>query len=97
MIMFKTDKPREGIGIMAAGYEGRAADGRSWRDLHYALAGKQTVGVAGASPGYLASPKFLRAHGGWKSVVWVSPKIAAIMGDRLPEGIEVGPEVAPAG
>ena len=75
---------------MDRGFEGRAADGRTWPDLHYSLAGKQAPGIAGAVPGYLSSPKFLKAHGGWKSVVWVSPKIAEIMGDRLPEGIEVG-------
>ena len=91
LILFTTDAPRPGIGVMAAGYEGRSPDGRSWRDLHYALAGKQTPGVAGASPGYLTSPKFLRAHGGWQSVVWVDPKVAAIMGDVLPKDVEVGP------
>jgi acetyl-CoA decarbonylase/synthase complex subunit beta len=92
MIMFKTDLPRPGIGIMNAGYGGRAPDGRTWRDLHYALAGKQTAGLAGAAPSYLRSPKFLKAHGGWRSVVWVTPKIAAAAGDALPKGVEVGPE-----
>ena len=31
-------------------------------------------------------------HGGWSSVVWVTPKIAAAAGDALPKGVEVGPE-----
>lgn len=93
LIMFKTDQPRPGIGIMKRGYKGRAPDGRAWQDLHYALAGKQTPGMAGASPGYLFSPRFLAAHGGWKSVVWVSPEIAAIMGERLPRGAPIGPRV----
>jgi len=93
LVMFKTDEPRTGIGVMARGYKGPAPDGRSWEDLHYALAGKQTPGIAGASAGYLFSPKFLSAHGGWKSVAWVSPKIAALMGQRLPKGVEIGPEV----
>ena len=91
MIMFKTDLPRPGIGIMNSGYAGRAPDGRTWRDLHYALAGKQTAGLAGAAPPYLHSPKFLKAHGGWGSVVWVTPKIAAAAGETLPQGVEVGP------
>lgn len=82
-----------GIGVMQRGYAGKAPDGRTWEDLHYALAGKQTPGIAGASPGYLRSPKFLAAHGGWESVVWVSPKIAAVMGKELPDSVEVGPEV----
>jgi len=90
LIMFKTDKPRPGIGIMDFGFEGRAPDGRSWRDLHYSLAGKQTPGVAGASPSYLRSEKFLKAHGGWDAVVWVSPRIAEIMGEDLPAGTDVG-------
>jgi acetyl-CoA decarbonylase/synthase complex subunit beta len=90
MIMFKTDRPRPGIGIMAAGHEGRAPDGRSWEDLHYALTGKQTPGMAGAPPSYMFSPKFLQAHQGWKGVVWVCPKTAAIMGDRLPPWVQAG-------
>jgi hypothetical protein len=87
LIMFKTAQPRPGIGIMRRGYKGRAPDGRTWGDLHYALTGKQTPGMAGASPGYLRSEKFLRAHGGWKAVVWVSPEIAGLMGEGLPEHV----------
>jgi len=60
------------------------------RLLHYALTGKQTPGMAGASPPYLFSPKFLQGHGGWKSIVWVSPKIAPIMGKKLPDHVEPG-------
>ncbi len=82
LIMFKTDKPRPGIGIMDREYEGTCPDGRSWKDLHYDLTGKQTPGMAGASPAYLFSPKFLRAMGGWKNVVWVSPGIKE--GGQLP-------------
>jgi len=90
LIMFRTELPRPGIGIMNAGYEGVCPDGRRWDDLHYALAGKQTPGMAGAAPSYLFSAKFLQAHGGWGSVVWVSPGIAKIMGERLPPGGAVG-------
>ncbi len=89
MIMFKTDKPIDGVGIMSAGYEGKCPDGRSWKDLHYALTGKQAPGMAGASPNYLRSKKFLAAHRGWQSIVWVDPKIAAIMGDDLPDHVAV--------
>ena len=89
-IMFKMDAPRPGIGIMGTGYKGWAPDGRAWKDLHYALAGKQTPGMAGASPSYLFSRKFLKAHGGWESVVWVTPHIAEIMGDKLPRHAAIG-------
>ncbi|MBL7199225.1 MAG: hypothetical protein ISS56_03660 [Anaerolineae bacterium] len=90
LVMFKTEQPSPGIGIMHRGCKGRAPDGRTWADLHYALAGKQTPGIAGASPGYLSSAKFLLAHGGWTSVVWVSSRIAAMMGERLPGHVQVG-------
>ncbi len=83
LILFRTAKPQPGIGIMEAGFEGAAPDGRRWDDLHYALGGKQAPGIAGAAPAYLSSDKFLRDHGGWKSVVWVSPKVAELAGDRF--------------
>ena len=85
MILFATDQPRQGIGIMERGYKGRAPDGRTWRDLHYALGGKQARGLTGAALTYLRSHKFLKAHGGWKSVVWVSPKIGALSQKRIAE------------
>jgi hypothetical protein len=90
LIMFETGVPRPGVGIMARGYKGHAPDGRTWQDLHYALAGKQTPGLAGGAPGYLFSERFLAAHGGWASVVWVSPAVATWMGDALPGGVAVG-------
>jgi len=79
LILFKTDLPNPGIGIMERGYKGPAPDGRTWRDLHYALGGKQTAGLAGAAWGYLQSRKFLVAHGGRRNVVWASPKVAALL------------------
>jgi hypothetical protein len=81
-ILFRTVRPKPGIGIMDRGYKGQAPDGRTWRDLHYALGGKQQPGLTGAALTYLRSHKFLAAHGGWESVVWVSPKIAALAGRR---------------
>jgi len=91
-IMFKTNLPRLGIGIMERGYKSSAPDGRNWSDLHYELAGKQTPGVAGGSTEYLFSDKFLKAHKGWQGVVWASPKIAEIAKDFMIEGIQVGSE-----
>jgi hypothetical protein len=89
-IAFKLNAPGTGIGLMDAGYEGQCPDGRSWLDLKYALGGKQCPGMAGFGAGYLRSPKFIQAHGGWDAVVWVSPKIAAIMGEDLPQGMVIG-------
>ena len=90
IIMFKTDQPKPGVGIMAAGYKGTCPDGRTWNDLRYALTGRQTPGMAGAAPAYLKSERFLADHNGWESVIWVCPKIAAIMGENLPSHVETG-------
>ena len=90
LIMFRTELPRAGVAIMGRGFKGKAPDGRTWEDLHYALGGKQAPGIAGASQGYLTSRKFLAAEGGWESVVWVTPDIAKTVGADLPSGIEVG-------
>jgi len=90
LIMFETDRPREGVAVMGRAFKGECPDGRTWQDLHYALGGKQTPGMAGGPPAYLDSPKFLAGHGGWKAVVWVSPDVAEMMGDRLPDGVAVG-------
>ncbi len=90
LILFKTDAPREGIGIMDRRYEGTCSDGRCWKDLYYQLTGKQSPGLTGAVHGYLLSPKFLQGHRGWESVVWVSPQVAEFMGEKLPPGVNVG-------
>ena len=91
LILFKTQLPKPGIGIMDAGYEGAAPDGRRWQDLHHSLAGKQTPGMAGACPAYLSSQKFLQAHGGWSSVVWISrAKIAGMVSAAQQKKIMVG-------
>ena len=90
LILFETQKPRMGIGVMDRKFKGTCPDGRSWKELHYSLGGKQTPGVTGASPNYLFSNKFLQAHNGWDSVVWVSPEIAQLMGDKLPSSVTVG-------
>lgn len=84
MILFGTDRLKAGIGLVGRGFTGRVPDGRNWRDLHYALGGQQTPGLAGAAWSYLHSPKFFAAYGGWKGVVWASPKIAAFTGRIFP-------------
>lgn len=94
LILFKTQLPKPGIGIMDAAYEGVAPDGRRWQDLHYSLAGKQTPGMAGGCPAYLSSEKFLQAHGGWSSIVWISPKIVGMLRTKPPKGIMVGEATA---
>ncbi|MDP2982048.1 MAG: hypothetical protein Q8O92_01800 [Candidatus Latescibacter sp.] len=90
LILFETDKPRKGIGIMDRAFKGACPDGRVWKDLHYALGGKQAPGFAGASYPYLVSKKFLQGDGGWKSVVWVSPNVAKTVDVIIPDTVMVG-------
>lgn len=90
LILFETDMPRQGIGIMDRAFKGACPDGRVWKDLHYALGGKQAPGFAGASYPYLSSKKFLQGDGGWNSVVWVSSNVAKTVGSMLPDTVQVG-------
>ena len=71
-------------------FKGKAPDGRNWRDLHYAIAGKQVPGMVAASFAYLSSPKFLQADGGWKNIIWISPKVAERVKNFKTEDIIVG-------
>ncbi len=97
LIIFRMAQPKAGIGIMARGEEGHTPDDRTWEDLYYNQTGKQTPGSTGATTAYLRSRKFLQAHGGWKGVTWVSPKVAAMMGSDLPDHVEVGDAVGAGG
>ena len=97
LILFRMAQPKVGIGIMARGEEGHAPDGRTWEDLYYNQAGKQTPGSTGATHAYLQSRKFLQSHGGWKGVTWVSPKVATMMGNDLPDHVEVGDTIGARG
>lgn len=90
LIIFRTNEPRKGIGIMDYSFKGKAPDGRNWRDLHYAIAGKQVPGMVAASFAYLSSPKFLQADGGWKNIIWISPKVAERVKNFKTEDIIVG-------
>ena len=95
LILFQTDFPRPGVGVMDRSYEGCCGDGRAWKDLYYQQAGKQSVGTTGAGLEYVRSAKFLQAHGGWDGVVWVSPKVAEFMGEQLPGHVVVGEDSPP--
>jgi len=90
LIMFETDSPRKGIAVMDRAYKEKCPDGRTWKDLHYTVGGKQAPGFAAGSQGYLFSKKFLQGDGGWDGIVWVSPGIAKMMGEKLPESVVVG-------
>ncbi len=97
LIIFRMAQPKGGIGIMARGEESRTPDGRTWEDLYYNQTGKQTPGSTGATTAYLRSRKFLQGHGGWKSVTWVSSKVAEMMGSDLPDHVEVGDAMGAGG
>ncbi len=89
VIIFRMNK---GIGIIDYSFKGQAPDGRNWRDLHYQVGGKQVSGIVTSSFDYLFSPKFLTANGGWRDVIWVSPRVAEKCQQFLHDRIQVGIE-----
>ncbi|MCX7014676.1 MAG: hypothetical protein NTW86_19365 [Candidatus Sumerlaeota bacterium] len=85
---------RQGIGVMERNYKRSAPGGRTWDQLANAAGGKQCPGLAGASPAYLRSPKFLQGDGGHAAIRWLSPKAFKIIQDLLPapSRVEMGEE-----
>lgn len=91
IIIFRMDK---GIGIIDYSFKGQAPDGRSWRDLHYQVGGKQISGIVTSSFDYLFSPKFLAANGSWRDIIWVSPRVAEKAQQFLHDNIQIGIETS---
>lgn len=74
----------DGIGIMSRGFKGTAPNGMTWTKLANMAAGRQTPGIAGFSPDYLRSSKFLQADGCFKRVVWMNSILKKKVEDILP-------------
>jgi len=74
----------DGVGVMTRDFKGAAPDGSTWTALANRAGGKQAPGMAGIGKDYLASPAFLRGHGGLASVVWASATAAAALEPLLP-------------
>jgi len=66
---------KDGFGIVDRQYKFKTPIGLSFDEIERIIVGKQIEGFVGISYSYLKSPKFLKEEGGWKRVVWVSPKV----------------------
>lgn len=85
---------KDGFGIVDRDYKSRTPIGLSFDEIERIIVGKQVEGFVGISYSYLKSPKFLKDEGGWKRIVWVSPKVYDYIKDFVDEqtlkNIEVG-------
>ena len=85
---------KDAFGIVDREYKKKTPVGLTFEEMEKLIAGRQVEGFVGVSFAYLKSPSFLKGEGGWKRVVWVSPKIYEFVRSFLPkellEGIESG-------
>ncbi len=76
----------DGIAIMDRGFKGKSPGDWTWTKLANLVAGGQYQnGAASIATGYLRSPKFLQADGGYSRVVWMSEKLLYFSKDMIPE------------
>ncbi len=78
---------RDGFGIVDRGYRGKTPIGLRFAEIEKLILGTQVEGFVGISFAYMKSKGFLKGEGGWKRVVWVSPKIYEFIKDFLPHNI----------
>ncbi len=85
---------KDAFGIVDREYKKKTPVGLTFEEMEKLIAGRQVEGFVGVSFAYLKSPSFLKGEGGWKRVVWVSPKIyefvRSFLHKELLEGIESG-------
>ena len=76
----------DGIAIMDRGFKGKSPGDWTWTKLANLVAGGQyQKGAASIATGYLRSPKFLQADGGYSRIVWMSEKLLYFSKDMIPE------------
>lgn len=81
-------KTVDGIAIVDRKFEGRVF-GRTVTALRRrAGGGEQKEGYLGTCVDYLKSPKFLKADGGWKRVVWLSSALKEQVSDSIPAEVK---------
>ena len=91
LIMFKTDLPKPGIGIMDASLRrGDRRTGGAGRTCTMRWRASRRRAWRAAVSRTCRARSSCRPTSGWSSVVWVSPKVAGIFGGRPPKGIMVG-------
>lgn len=76
-----------GFGIVDREYKKKTPIGLTFDEMEKIIVGQQVEGFTGISFAYMKSPDFLRGEGGWKRVVWVSPKIYEFIMEFLPDEI----------
>ncbi len=85
---------KDGFGIVDRDYKKKTPIGLRFDEIERLIVGRQVEGFAGVSFAYIKSPSFLKGEGGWKKVVWVSPKVYEVVKRLLPRdvirSIEVG-------
>jgi len=78
---------KDGFGIVDRGYKHKTPIGLSFDEIEKIVIGKQVEGFVGVSCAYLKSPKFLKDDGGWRKVVWASPKVYEYIKDFVDKGV----------
>ena len=85
---------KDGFGIVDRSYKGKTPVGLTFQEMERIIAGQQVEGFVGISFAYMKSDKFLKSEGGWKRIVWASPKVYVYISQFLDEAllgrIEVG-------
>ncbi len=75
----------DGIGIVDRNFKGPTVIGLTFSALANEVGGgRQVEGFVGISIGYMRSPKFFQADGGWSRVVWMPSHIKERVKDAIP-------------
>lgn len=78
---------RNGFGIADRTFKKETPIGLKFEDIEKFILGRQIEGFVGVSFSYLRSGSFLKGEGGWRRVVWVSPRVYEYISGFLPESI----------
>ena len=74
-----------GLGIVDRNYKGSAINGLPFSTMaNQTGGGKQVSGFHGIAIEYMRSKKFLRADGGWESIVWIPAQVKERIQDGIP-------------
>ena len=77
-----------GMGIVDRNFKGSAVNGLPFSTMaNQTGGGKQVAGFHGVAINYLKSKKFIRADGGWNSIVWVPSKVKERVKEAIPADI----------
>jgi acetyl-CoA decarbonylase/synthase complex subunit beta len=76
----------DGIALVSRNFEGATPGGYDWNNLANRVAGYQNrEGFASFATMYLYSPKFFKADGGFRRIVWMTDKLKKIAGRAIPK------------